>query len=77
MKNMFWRNVYNVVNNNFGGGQGGGLDIHSITILFYVLNIVHGNDFLDKNLKIILVPSSNYCLLSQFHYPSLLNDIQV
>jgi hypothetical protein len=40
-------------------------------------NIVHENCFLNKNLKIILVPSSYFPLLSQFHYPSLLNDIQV
>jgi hypothetical protein len=33
--------------------------------------------FLNKKLKIILVPSSYFPLLSKFHYSSLLNDIQV
>jgi hypothetical protein len=42
-----------------------------------LLNIVHENNFLNKFLKIILVPPSFPPLLLQFHYPSLLNDIQV
>jgi hypothetical protein len=49
----------------------------SVRIFLELLNIVHENDFLNKILKIILVPSSYFPLLSQFHYPSLLNDIQV
>jgi hypothetical protein len=54
---------------------GGGGDIHSMTIFSELFNIVH--DLLNKNFKIILVPSSYFPLLSQFQYPSLLNDIQV
>jgi hypothetical protein len=53
----------------------GGCDTHSMTIFKKLLNIVH--DFLNKKLKIILVPSSYFPLLSQSHYPSLLNGIQV
>jgi hypothetical protein len=45
-----------------------------MTIFF---NIVHENDFLNIIFKTILVSSSYFPLLSQFHYPSLLNDIQV
>jgi hypothetical protein len=52
-------------------------DSHFMTIFLELFNIVHENDFLNTNLKIILVPSSYFPLLSQFHYPSLLNDIQV
>jgi hypothetical protein len=48
-----------------------------MTIFPKLFNIVHENDFLKTKLKIILVPSSYFPLLSQFHYPSLLNDIQV
>jgi hypothetical protein len=48
-----------------------------MTIFLELFNIVHENDFLNKILEIILVPSSYFPLLSQFHYPSLLNDIQV
>jgi hypothetical protein len=59
------------------GRGGGGGDIHSMTIFLELLSIVHENDFLNKILKIILVPSSYFSLLSQFHYPSLLNNIQV
>jgi hypothetical protein len=60
-----------------GGGTGGwGGDTHSLTI-FKLLNIVHENDFLNKILKVILVPSSYFLVLSQFHYLSLLNGIQV
>jgi hypothetical protein len=55
----------------------GASDIHSITIFLALFNIVHENDFINKILKIILVPSSYFPLPSQFHYPSLLNDIQV
>jgi len=55
------------------GGGGGGT--HSMTIFFELLNIIH--DFLNKNFKIILVSSSYFPMLSQFHYPSLLNGIQV
>jgi hypothetical protein len=58
-------------------GGGGGGDTQSMTIFFELFDIVHENDFLNKILKIILVPSSYFPLLSQFHYPSLLNDIQV
>jgi hypothetical protein len=46
-------------------------------IFLKLFNIVHENDFLKTKLEIILVPSSYFPLLSQFHYPSLLNDIQV
>jgi hypothetical protein len=53
-----------------------GLDADGVYSIL-LLNIVHENDFLNKILKIILVPSSYFPLLSQFHYPSLLNDIQV
>jgi hypothetical protein len=56
---------------------GGGCDTHFMTIFFELLNIVHENDFLNKFFKIILVPSSYFPLLSQFHYLSSLNDIQV
>jgi hypothetical protein len=42
-----------------------------------LFNIIYENDFLNKNSKMILVPSSYFPLLSQFHYSSLLNDIQV
>jgi hypothetical protein len=61
-----------------GVGRGGGV-IHSMIIFFELFNIVHENEneFLNKILKIILVPSSYFLLLSQFHYLSLLNDIQV
>jgi hypothetical protein len=52
-------------------------DIHSMTIFLELLNIFHENDFINKVFKIIFVPSSYFPLLSQFHYPSLLNDIQV
>jgi len=70
------KNIYlNVVNNNWAGKEGG--DIHSMTIFLELLNTVHKNDFLNKIFKIISVPSSCFPLLSQFHYPSLLNDIQV
>jgi len=57
------------------GGQE--CDIHFITVFLELFNIVHENDFLNKILKIILVSSSYFPLLSQFHYSSLLNDIQV
>jgi hypothetical protein len=60
-----------------GQGGGGGFDTHSMTIFLELTNIVHENDFLNKILKIILVSQSYFFLLSQFHYPSLLNDIQV
>jgi hypothetical protein len=56
---------------------GWGGDIPSMTIFLGLLNIVHENDFLNKKLKIILVPPSYFPLFSKFHYPSLLNDIQV
>jgi hypothetical protein len=56
-------------------GKVGG-DIHSMTIFIELFNIVHENDFLNKKFKIILVTSSYFPLLSQFHYSSLLNDIQ-
>jgi hypothetical protein len=48
-----------------------------MTIFLELFNIVHENDFLNKILEIILVPSSYFPLLSQCHYPSLVNDIQV
>jgi hypothetical protein len=56
---------------------GGGLNTHLMTIFLNYFNIVDENDLLNKILKIILVPSSYFPLLSQFHYPSLLNDIQI
>jgi hypothetical protein len=56
------------------GGRG---DIHSMTIFLELLNIVYENDFLHKISKVILVPSYYLPLSSQFHYPSLLNDIKV
>jgi hypothetical protein len=59
------------------GQGGGGFDIHSMIIFFELLNIVPENNFLNKIFKIILVPPSYFPLLLQFHYPSLLNDIQV
>jgi hypothetical protein len=40
-------------------------------------NIIHENDFLNKFLKINLVPSSYFLVFTQFHYQLLLNDIQV
>ncbi len=46
-------------------------------IFFELLNIVHENNFLKKKNLIILVTPSYFPLLLQFHYPSLLNDIQV
>jgi hypothetical protein len=58
-----------------GWGGGGGVDIHSMTIFFLLLNIVH--NFLNKIFKITLVSSSYFPLLSQFHFSSLLNGIQV
>jgi hypothetical protein len=61
----FPRNKYIMLLTKIGGGG------HSL------FNIVHENDFLKTKLEIILVPSSYFPLLSQFHYPSLLNDIQV
>jgi len=58
-------------------GPGGG-HIHSTTILFELFNVVHEIDFISKILKIILVPSTyKFPLLSQFHYSSLIDDIQV
>jgi len=42
-----------------------------------LLNIVDENEFLNKILKIILILSPYFSPLSQFHYSSLLNDIQV
>jgi len=42
-----------------------------------LLNIGHEIDFLNNILKIILVPSTYFLLLSQFHYLVLLNDIQI
>jgi len=61
-----------------GGGGGGGGHNHSMTLFFELLNIVHEIDFISNILKIILVPSSyKFPLLSQFHYPSLLDGIQV
>jgi hypothetical protein len=65
--------IYNIVDNNWvGGGY-----IHPMTMFFKLLNIVDENKFLNKISKIILVPSSYFPPLSQFHYPSLLDDIQV
>jgi len=69
----FSSNLINVVDTI---GQKGG-DTHSITIFFELLSIVYESDFVNKIFRIILVPSSHFPLLSQFHYPSLLNDIQV
>jgi hypothetical protein len=46
-----------------------------MTIFFELFNSIH--KFLNKVLEIILVSSLYFPLLSQFHYPSLLNDIQV
>jgi hypothetical protein len=45
-------------------------------IFLELLNIYHENNFLKKNLKIILIPPSYFPLLLKFHYPSLLNDVQ-
>ncbi len=59
-----------------GPGEGG-FDIHSMIIFLELLNIVHENNFLNKHFKIILVLPSFFPLILQFHYPSLLNDIQV
>ncbi len=53
----------------------GGVNTHPMTTFFLLFNIIDENDFLNKILKIILVPSSYFPLWS--HYPSLLNDIQV
>jgi hypothetical protein len=50
---------------------------HPMTIFFKLLNIVDENEFLNKNFKIILALSPYFSPLSQFHYSSLLNDIQV
>jgi hypothetical protein len=58
-------------------GWGRGFNIHPMIIFFKLLNIVDGNDFLNKNLKNILVPSSYFHLLLQLHYPSLSNEIQI
>jgi len=69
----FPRNKYIMLLTKIGGGA----DIHSMKIFPKLFNIVHENDFLKTKLEIILVPSSYFPLLSQFHYPSLLNDIQV
>jgi hypothetical protein len=66
---------YNIVNNNWVGG--GGVYIHPMTMFLKLFNIVDENKILKKILKIILVPSSYFPPLSQFHYPSLLDDIQV
>jgi hypothetical protein len=57
------------------GGEGGGDDTHSMTTFHELFNIVHENDFLRNFLKIILVPSSYFPILSKSHYLSLLNDI--
>jgi len=38
-------------------------------------NIVHGNELLNKILKFVLISSSHFPLVLQFHYLSLLNDI--
>ncbi len=48
----------------------GGGGTHSMTIFLELLNIL--DDFLNKILEIILVPSSYFPLLSQFHYQPLL-----
>jgi hypothetical protein len=53
------------------------INTHSIIIFLELLNIVHENNFLNNFFKIILVPPSFFPLLLNFHYPSLLNDIQV
>jgi len=53
------------------------VDTHSMIIFFELFNIVHENHFLNKNFKITLVPPSYFPPLSQFHYPSLLNDIEI
>jgi hypothetical protein len=56
-------------------GPGG--DTHSMITFLKLLNIVHENNLLKTIFKIILVPPSYFPLLLQFHYASLLNDIQV
>jgi hypothetical protein len=61
-------NMYNIINNNCVGR---GADIHSMTIFFELLNIVHEKYFLNKKILIILVPSSYFPLLYNFiihHY---------
>jgi hypothetical protein len=57
----------------YNEGGGGGVT-HSMK---YFLNWLTLFMIFKQNLKIILVPSSYFPLLSQFHDPSLLNDIQV
>jgi hypothetical protein len=65
--------MYNVIDTDWAGGR----DIHYMTIFLELFNIVHEINFINKILKIILVPSScKFPLLSQFHYPSLLDDIR-
>jgi len=49
--------------------------IHPMTAFLKFFHIVDENDFLNKVLKIISVPSSYFPLYS--HYSSLLNDIQI
>jgi len=68
--------IYNIVDKNWVGGRGQGY-IHPMTMFIKLFNIVDENKFLNKILKIILVPSSYFPPLSQFHYQSLLDDIQV
>jgi len=57
--------------------MGGRVNVHPMTINFELFNIVEKNDFLNNIFKNILVSLSYFSLLSQFHYPSLLNDVEV
>jgi hypothetical protein len=59
------------------GAGGGGGEIHSMIIFLKLLNIVRENNFLNFIFLINLVLPSFPLLLLQFHYPSLLNDIQI
>ncbi len=60
-----------------GGGGGKEGDTHSMKISPKLLNIVHENDLLKKyliNFGFIII---FFRIITQFHYPLLLNDIQV
>jgi len=55
-----------VIDNNWARGA----NIHCIEIFLKIFNITYENDFLNRNFKIILDPSSYFPLLSLFHYAS-------